>query len=139
MKSRGFTLIELMITVAVVGIIAAIAYPSYTSYVVRAKRAECRSALMQTMQQQERYYTQQNTYIAYASASSVNLKTFSGDAPGRSACQISSAQCTSTVAISACVAVKGTPNYTDPQVGTITLQSDGTRSCSGTDQTKCWN
>jgi type IV pilus assembly protein PilE len=137
MNNRGFSLIELMIAVAVAGIIAAVAYPSYVSYVVRGKRTECRAALLQTMQQQERYYTQQNTYVAYTTAS-VNLKTFSGDSLETSACSISSGQCTSTVALSVCVAVNGTPRYTDPEVGVIKLQSDGTKSCSGTDQTKCW-
>ncbi len=137
MKSRGFSLIELMIAVAVAAIIAAVAYPSYTSYVVRGKRTECRAALLQTMQQQERYYTQQNTYVAYTTAS-VNLKTFSGDALASSACTISAGQCTSTIALNTCVVVNGTPRYVDPEVGTITLQSDGTKGCTGTAQDKCW-
>lgn len=137
--SGGFSLIELMITVAIVATVAAIGYPSYVSYVVKGKRAECRAALMQTMQQQERYYTQQNTYLAYSSAASApNMKTFSGDKANTSACNITAGQCTSTVALTACVVMKGTPNYTDPAVNVITLQSDGVKGCTGTDQTKCW-
>ena len=61
---RGFTLIELMITVAVVGILAAIAYPAYTNQIAKGRRAECRAGLYQAMQQQERYYTQFNAYAA---------------------------------------------------------------------------
>lgn len=51
----GFTLIEVMITVAIIGIISAFAYPSYQEYVVRSKRADGMSALLQLQQAMERY------------------------------------------------------------------------------------
>lgn len=61
-QSKGFTLVELMVTVAIVGILAAIAYPSYTQYVIRANRADAQQALMQLQQNMERYFTSHRSY-----------------------------------------------------------------------------
>ena len=60
---KGFSLIELMVTVAIVGVLAAIAYPSYTEYVNRSKRAEATAALLAATQALERYYSVNNTYL----------------------------------------------------------------------------
>lgn len=59
---RGFTLIELMITVAIVGILAAIAVPNYTSYVARARRADARAQLLQIAQFMQRFYAANDQY-----------------------------------------------------------------------------
>lgn len=61
-KQVGFTLIELMIVVAIVGILSAIAYPSYTEYVRRGHRAEARTGLLQAQQWLERAATAQGVY-----------------------------------------------------------------------------
>ena len=61
-RTRGVTLIELMIVVVVVAILAAIAYPNYRNHVQRAKRVEAMSALLRIATEQERYYLNQNTY-----------------------------------------------------------------------------
>ncbi|MGX2042140.1 type IV pilin protein [Methylocaldum sp. MU1018] len=61
-ETRGFTLIELMIAVAVVGIVSAIAYPSYRDQVQKSRRSEAKSALLENVQFLERNFTANNCY-----------------------------------------------------------------------------
>lgn len=62
LSQKGFTLIELMIVVAVIGILAAIAMPSYTDYVKRGKAAEATSTLANLRVQMEQYFQDNRTY-----------------------------------------------------------------------------
>ena len=61
-RSRGFTLIELMIVVSLIGVLSAIAFPSYQEYVARARRAEVRAILLEAGQWMERHYTENMKY-----------------------------------------------------------------------------
>jgi len=61
-KQKGFTLIELMIVVAIVGIISAIAYPSYNQYIVRSKRGDAISALVLAQGAMERFRSNKPPY-----------------------------------------------------------------------------
>lgn len=61
-KNAGFTLIELMITVAIVGILAAIALPAYTEQIKKSRRAEARVTILEAAQWMERFYTENQRY-----------------------------------------------------------------------------
>ncbi|MFO7704884.1 MAG: type IV pilin protein [Halopseudomonas sp.] len=67
-RQAGFTLIELMLVVALVGILAAIAYPSYQEQVRQTRRAEVASVLLENAQLLERHFTRHGSYTAGAAA-----------------------------------------------------------------------
>lgn len=62
MTSRGFTLVELMIALAIIGILASIAYPSYSEYTKKTRRAEAAATLLEAAQVAERQFSQTGAY-----------------------------------------------------------------------------
>jgi len=62
MKTRGFSLIELLVVVAVIAIIASIAYPSYQEQIQKTRRSDAKAALMDAAAKAERHYTQFGNY-----------------------------------------------------------------------------
>lgn len=138
LRSRGFTLIELMIAMAIVAILTAIAYPSFQDSLRKGYRAECRSGLVTAMQQQERFYAANSTYTATLSAV---YKTYSGDKSTSSACTMAAAACSGST-IASCVTITASTQKGDPTCATLTLDSTNTRgaadSASADTVTKCW-
>ena len=70
-QASGFTLIELMITVAIVGILAAIAVPSYSSYTAKARRADAKAQLVQVAQFMQRFYAANDSFAKDRAGSDV--------------------------------------------------------------------
>jgi type IV pilus assembly protein PilE len=74
-KLFGFTLIELMVTVVIIGILAAIAYPAYTSYGVRANRSAAQSFMLEVASREEQYLLDARSYTNTLGSGGLNLTT----------------------------------------------------------------
>ena len=72
-RNRGFTLIELMITIAIVGILAAVAYPSYLDQIRKSKRAEAQATLMNIATRQQQTLLDSRSYAPSVSALNVTI------------------------------------------------------------------
>lgn len=71
----GFTLIELVITIAIVAILAAIAVPAYTDQMRKARRGQAKADLVEYAQMAERWHTVNNTYVGWTPPASVSPRT----------------------------------------------------------------
>jgi type IV pilus assembly protein PilE len=141
--AAGFTLIELMIAVAIIGILVKLAYPAYTQSVLKSHRAEAKSALLDLASREERYFSTTNQFTAsapqlgYASTASWPLTVQAG----------SSSYYTLSVAVDTTVSA---PNFTatatavnsqvkDTKCMNFTLNQAGVQTVSGTDSAaNCW-
>lgn len=123
--SRGFTLIEVMITVAIIGILAAIAYPSYTQYIIRANRSAAQAQMLDIANRQQQFLLANRAYATttalgdsgYTLPTELNTKyTFAIDVG------------TGTVPT---YTITFTPKSTGPQAndGALTLNQDGVKGC----------
>lgn len=137
-KVRGFSLIELMIVIAIIGILAGIAYPSYTQSVRKSHRTEAKEALLAAAGRQERHYLQQNVYVI----DNADIADVSRDVTTNGYYNITTASCSGssdTCFVMTATAVGAQASDTD--CGTFTIDNTGartSRTSAGALTTECW-
>lgn len=139
-RSKGFTLIELMIVVAIVAILAAIAYPSYQEHVRKGRRADAKAALMENAQFMERFYTENFDYKEDKDGNPPALPVTKSPADAASPfynISFSSGPASNSFTLQAVPQ----SDQTKDRCGTLTLDHAGKKGILATDisVSECWN
>ncbi|MEE9357992.1 type IV pilin protein [Candidatus Vondammii sp. HM_W22] len=139
-RVRGFTLIELMITVAVIGVLAAIAYPSYRDQIIKTQRTDGKSALIQAAVLQERWFTENSKYTTDMTKLGGSNSQEGHYVIGAKIGDITGTACNKSAHTKDnCFELTATPGSTQSDNGckNLTLDSFGRKKRSGTDN-RCW-
>lgn len=141
--SRGFSLIELMIVVLIIGILASIAYPSYIKYVTKTHRVAAEACLSEYANYMERFYTTNLRYDADMNTGAENklppLDCAAAQQTGSNYNYDLPASALTTAAYVVQAAPLGAQEKRDKQCATLELDQTGKRSITGTgDVNKCW-
>jgi len=146
-REHGFSLMELMITVAIVAILARIAYPSYQQYVLKSHRADAKTALLDLATRQERFFTLQNNYTTVPASLGYGAASFPfAIQSGTQSYYQLSVTVTGTPGTASAPAYTATAAPIGPQqsdgCGTYTLNQLGvqnnTNTAAGTTSAQCW-
>lgn len=129
----GFTLIELMITVAIVGILASIAYPSFAEYIRKGKRDDGRALIAAAEVAQEKFRLSNS---AYASATTSLL----GACPSSGTCTSQGGHFTLAVSSTSATGytLTATPTYTDTTCTSLTVVHSGSTITRTPNSKACW-
>ena len=131
-RIAGFSLVELMIVVAIVGILAAIGYPSYQNYARESKRTDARAGLERMAQLQERFFSDNNRYTSVASA----LGYGSNSPASPEGYWTLTVQAGDNATFTVRAAPGGSRGHVDPDCQTMDLDAAGRKISSPTSE--CW-
>jgi type IV pilus assembly protein PilE len=141
-KHKGFTLVELLIVVVIIGILATIGIPSYRDYVRRSNRSAAKAVLLQNVQFLERSRTSSNSYALKSDGGAMDvnaLPTRQAPADGDAKYDIALNNLAAGTYTLVAVPVVGGPMDDDP-CGQLSINELGVRAVSGTeDVNTCWN
>jgi type IV pilus assembly protein PilE len=132
-RQDGFTLVELMITVVVVSILASLSYGAYTEQLAKSRRAAARAMIMDVLQHEERFFTENNTYTTDLTQMGYPA-TLHTDRDGHNITLAAGA----TGAIATSVAVTATALITDAKCTSLTLSSANAQTGAGSQSAVCW-
>ena len=123
---HGFSLIEVLVVVAIVGILASIAYPSYTEHVLKTRRTEAKTELLNMASKMERFYANRSTYVGADAQFS----------PGNTEHGFYSLSITET-ATNYTLSAAPANAQTNDECGTLTLNSQGIKGAA-LSTVECW-
>lgn len=131
-STRGFTLIEMMIVVAVIGILAAIAYPRYNQYILRSARADAEGVMLQASLALQRHYGNAFTYVG-ADTTAYTQSPTSGTARYTIAFTLDNAKPHEFL-----ITATPTGAQTSDSCGNLTLDETGNKGASSGSVGDCW-
>ena len=131
-NKAGFTLVELMIVIAIVGILAGVGYPAYTSAVNKANRADAIDSLLSLSGRMEEYYMNNDSYVG-ATINTAGTGTVGSNQTSDDLYTLSI-----TAATAFAYSLTATPKSTDAECTTLTYDSLGNKGATGTGAAHCW-
>lgn len=135
LRNKGFTLVELLIAVAIVGILAAIVIPSYTKYIVKAKRSAAESFIMSVANKQEQYILDARQYASSLAALNMPAPADVAESYNITITDVGAAPPTYTINAEP----KAVQAARDTQCGTVSVDQTGMKRQSGTGSVNdCW-